>query len=191
MQRVNLAVFSDGSGHGTASAHLVDSNGDVCGQTALRYDDRRITAGALELCGIVLGLDMVMRFTETLGAGQVLSVVFYCDNIPMVDYSRASRAGDGTLPRDEHLNQIHGLLRARVDRLRAAGHMWEIWSPRRLRSANRIRYADLQARLAAQGRNDDIQAIPDDLLAALFHCTDVLRDARRFRWSDYATMVRL
>ena len=55
MQRVNLAVFSDGSGHGTASAHLVDSNGDVCGQTALRYDDRRITAGALELCGIVLG----------------------------------------------------------------------------------------------------------------------------------------
>ena len=77
MQRVNLAVFSDGSGHGTASAHLVDCNGVVCGQTALRYDDRRITAGALELCGIVLGLDMVMRFTETLDAGQVLSVVFY------------------------------------------------------------------------------------------------------------------
>ena len=191
MQRVNLAVFSDGSGHGTASAHLVDSNGVVCGQTALRYDDRRITAGALELCGIVLGLDMVMRFTETLGAGQVLSVTFYCDNMPMVDYSRALRAGDGTLPRDEHLNQIHGLLRARIDRLCAAGHMWEIWSPRRLRSANRIRYADLQARLAAQGRNDDIQAIPDDLLAALTHCTDVLRDARRFRWADYATMVRL
>ena len=191
MQRVNLAVFSDGSGHGTASAHLVDSNGDVCGQTALRYDDRRITAGALELCGIVLGLDMVMRFTETLGAGQVLSVVFYCDNIPMVDYSRASSAGDGTLPRDEHLNQIHGLLRARVDRLRDAGHIWEIWSPRRLRRANRIRYADLQARLATQGRSDDIQAIPDDLLAALIHCTDVLRDARRSSWSDYATMVRL
>ena len=191
MQRVNLAVFSDGSGHGTASAHLVDSNGDVCGQTALRYDDRRITAGALELCGIVLGLDMVMRFTETLGAGQVLSVVFYCDNIPMVDYSRASRAGDGTLPRDEHLNQIHGLLRARVDRLRDAGHIWEIWSPRRLRRAKRIRYADLQARLATQGRSDDIQAIPDDLLAALIHCTDVLRDARRSSWSDYATMVRL
>ena len=191
MQRVNLAVFSDGSGRGTASAHLVDSNGDVCGQTALRYDARTITAGAMELCGIVLGLDMVMRFTETLGAGQVLSVVFYCDNIPMVDYSRASRAGDGTLPRDEHLNQIHGLLRARIDRLRAAGHMWEIWSPRRLRSANRIRYADLQARLAAQGRNDDIQAIPDDLLAALIHCTDALRDARRSCWSNYATMVRL
>ena len=191
MQRVNLAVFSDGSGRGTASAHLVDSNGDVCGQTALRYDARTITAGAMELCGIVLGLDMVMRFTETLGAGQVLSVIFYCDNIPMVDYSRALRAGDGTLPRDEHLNQIHGLLRARVDRLRDAGHIWEIWSPRRLRSANRIRYADLQARLAAQGRNDDIQAIPDDLLAALIHCTDVLRDARRSSWSDYATMVRL
>ena len=191
MQRVNLAVFSDGSGHGTASAHLVDSNGDVCGQTALRYDARTITAGAMELCGIVLGLDMVMRFTETLGAGQVLSVVFYCDNIPMVDYSRASRAGDGTLPRDEHLNQIHGLLRARVDRLRDAGHIWEIWSPRRLRRANRIRYADLQARLATQGRSDDIQAIPDDLLAALLHCTDVLRDARRSNWSDYATMVRL
>ena len=191
MQRVNLAVFSDGSGHGTASAHLVDSNGDVCGQTAIRYDARRITAGALELCGIVLGLDMVMRFTETLGAGQVLSVIFYCDNMPMVDYSRALRAGDGTLPRDEHLNQIHGLLRARIDRLCAAGHMWEIWSPRRLRSANRIRYADLQARSAAQGRNDDIQPIPDDLLAALTHCTDVLRDARRFRWADYATMVRL
>ena len=191
MQRVNLAVFSDGSGRGTASAHLVDSNGDVCGQTALRYDARTITAGAMELCGIVLGLDMVMRFTETLGAGQVLSVIFYCDNIPMVDYSRALRAGDGTLPRDEHLNQIHGLLRARIDRLCAAGHMWEIWSPRRLRSANRIRYADLQARSAAQGRNDDIQPIPDDLLAALTHCTDVLRDARRFRWADYATMVRL
>ena len=191
MQRVSLAVFSDGSGHGTASAHLVDSNGDVCGQTALRYDARTITAGAMELCGIVLGLDMVMRFTETLGAGQVLSVVFYCDNIPMVDYSRASRAGDGTLPRDEHLNQIHGLLRARVDRLLDAGHIWEIWSPRRLRRANRIRYADLQARLATQGRSDDIQAIPDDLLAALLHCTDVLRDARRSNWSDYATMVRL
>ena len=191
MQRVNLAVFSDGSGRGTASAHLVDSNGDVCGQTALRYDARTITAGAMELCGIVLGLDMVMRFTETLGAGQVLSVTFYCDNMPMVDYSRALRAGDGTLPCDEHLNQIHGPLRARIDRLCAAGHMWEIWSPRRLRSANRIRYADLQARLAAQGRNDDIQAIPDDLLAALIHCTDVLRDARRSSWSDYATMVRL
>ena len=191
MQRVNLAVFSDGSGRGTASAHLVDCNGAVCGQTALKYDDRRITVGALELCGIVLGLDMVMRFAETLGADQALSVVFYCDNIPMVDYSRASSAGDGTLPCDEHLNQIHGLLRARVDRLRDAGHIWEIWSPRRLRRANRIKYADLQARLATQGRSDDIQAIPDDLLAALLHCTDVLCDARRSNWSDYATMVRL
>ena len=191
MQRVNLAVFSDGSGHGTASAHLVDSNGDVCGQTALRYDARRITAGAMELCGIVLGLDMVTRFAETLGAGQILSVTFYCDNMPMVDYSRALRAGDGTLPCDEHLEQIHGLLQVRRDRLRAAGHMWEIWSPRRLRSSNRIRYADLQARLAAQNRNDDVQPVPDDLLAALTHCTDVLRDARRFRWADYATMVRL
>ena len=68
------------------------------------------------------------------------------------------------------------------------------WAPAKLRDSQRIRHADWLARRAAQvpaHLNPDVVEIPNDLLAGLTHCTEVLNEARRFRWDDYATMIRL
>ena len=125
---VELAGFSDGSGRGTASLHVVDSEGLICAQSSIRYTNGRISSGAMEMAGMVMALDMVTIYVEMLAPGQRLHVWFYCDNIPIVEYAVAPRAGLGTIARDEHLTYTNGLLANRRDALRRAGHVLELGS---------------------------------------------------------------
>ena len=182
---IGIAVFSGAAGTGKVAAHLVGPD-DFGAAASLCFDLGKVTAGAMQLSGLVLSAELVAQFAQTIPQDPpaILSVTLYCDNIPMVDYAMAANSGDGTLPIDSHLERIHLALRERLDGLRGQGHHVTMRVPRRLRRSKQMQLATESARLAAE---TSIQ-MPDDLYAALLHSAKVLKAVAK---DDRQIMMRL
>ena len=127
-----FAAFSDGSHRGACAAAILNDSNEIMAVNAARRPSRWLTAGAMELAGVSLQLDMAAELVEALALpiADTIELVCYGDNEPVMEMCCA--ANDPSVCTNmgaSHLSSLVECVNDRAANFRSGGALCCICGP--------------------------------------------------------------